>query len=137
MVSAAKLIGYFFQIAGMLVMFYGFVTLVIGIQEITGSMTGSLGQSAGLHSASQQKNCTAAEIEGGTCEDLSTSEGLNAALNRRIFNFVIWLVAGIVLLFIGLGIRAGGEMGGFFAKLLGKEREKEKMPVGLRWRDIS
>ena len=31
MVSALKLIGYFFQIAGMLVMFYAFVMLVIGI----------------------------------------------------------------------------------------------------------
>ena len=137
MASAFQIIGYFLQIAGMLAMFYGFVTLAAGIQEITGGMTSSLGQSAGLHPASQQQNCTDTEMEEGACEDFSTSDGLNAALNRRIFNFMTWLGAGIVLLLIGLGIRAGGEMGGFFAKLLGKEKEKGKMPVGLRWRDIS
>jgi len=135
MASAPQIIGYFFQIAGMLAMFYGFVMLVIGIQGITGSMASSISQQAGISPASQK--CTDAEAVEGACEDFSTSEGLNAALNRRIFNFVAWLAAGLALLFIGLGMRAGGEMGGFFAKLLGKGKEKEKVPFGLRWRDVS
>ena len=107
MVSAAKLVGYFFQIAGMLVMFYGFVMLVIGIQEITGGVTSSIGQQAGLSAASQQQNCTDSEVEEGVCDDLSTSDGLNAALNRRIIEFVKWLAAGIILTLIGLALLFG------------------------------
>ena len=137
MVSAAKLVGYFFQIAGMLVMFYGFVMLATGIQEITGGMTSSIGQQAGLSPAMPQNNCTEEETEEGACEDLSTTDGLNAALNRKIIEFVKWLVAGMILLLIGLGIRAGDEIGGFWARLHGKGKIGEKVPVGLRWRDIS
>ena len=134
MAPSAKLVGYFFQIAGMLVMFYGFVMLVIGIQGITGSVTGSIGQSAGLHPSAQQQNCTDTEVEGGACDDLSTSEGLNSALERRITEFVKWLVAGIILTLIGFAIRAGDEIGGFWARMHSKD--KTKVPVGLRWRDM-
>ena len=135
MVSAAKLVGYFFQIAGMLVMFYGFVMLVTGIQGITGGMTGAIGQSAGLQSSAPVQNCTAEGEAQAACDDLSTPEGLNSALNRRIVEFVEWLAAGMALLLIGLLLRAGDEIGGFWARLSGKE--KSKVPVGLRWRDIS
>ncbi len=132
MAPSVKIVGYLFQIAGMLLMFYSFVMLVIGIQGITGSVTGSIGQSAGLHPSAQQQNCTDTEVEGGACDDLSTSEGLNSALERRITEFVKWLVAGLVLLFIGVGIRAGGEIGGFLAKLK-SGKQKEKVLVGMRW----
>ncbi|MCX6771460.1 MAG: hypothetical protein NTX79_05390 [Candidatus Micrarchaeota archaeon] len=137
MASAFQLIGYLFQIAGMLVMFYAFVMLAAGIQQVTGGVTSSAGQSAGLPSASQQQNCTADGAEAGECEDFSTPDGFNAALTKRIVNFGYWLAGGLALLFIGLGMRAGGEIGGFFAKLLGKEKNMEKAPVGLRGRDIS
>ena len=130
MASTGKMIGYFFQAAGMLVMLFAFVMLVIGIQGITGSVTGSIGQSAGLHSDTQQQ-CTDAEIEEGTCEDLSTTEGLNAALEKRIIEFVKWLAAGIILTLIGFALRAGDEIGGFWARLHNKD--KKRVSVGLRW----
>ena len=129
MASAAKIVGYLFQVAGMLVMFYGFVMLVIGIQEITGGVASSIGQQAGLHPVSQ--NCTDIEMEEGTCEDLSTSDGLNAALSRRIIEFVKWLAVGIILTLIGFAIRAGDEIGGFWARL--HDKNKRKVQVGLRW----
>ena len=135
MASGAKLVGYFFQIAGMLIMFYAFVMLVIGIQGITGGVTSSIGQSAGLHASAPAQNCTVEEAAEGACEDLSTPGGLNAALNRRVEEFLKWLVVGIVLTMIGLAMRAGDEIGGFWARL--KSKDDRKVPVGLRWRDIS
>jgi hypothetical protein len=134
MIPAAKLVGYFFQIAGMLVMLFAFVMLVIGIQGITGKVTSSIGQSAGVHSA-QQQNCTELEMEEGACEDLSTPEGLNAALEKRIIEFVKWLAVGIILTLIGFALRAGDEIGGFWARL--RNKDEKKVPVGLRWQDIS
>ena len=133
MASTGKMIGYFFQIAGMLVMFYGFLMLVIGIQGITGSVTGAIGQSAGLHPAAPQQNCTDIEAESDACDDLSTPDGLNAALERRIIEFGKWLAAGIILTFIGLAIRAGDEIGGFLSRL--RNKDETKVPVGLRWRN--
>ena len=133
MAPSVKIVGYLFQIAGMLLMFYSFVMLVIGIQGITGSVTGAIGQSAGLHPAAPQQNCTAIEAEGGTCDDLSTPDGLNAALERRIIEFGKWLAAGIALTFIGLAIRAGDEIGGFLSRL--RNKDETKVPVGLRWRN--
>jgi hypothetical protein len=135
MVSAIRLVGYLFQIAGMLVMFYAFVMLVIGIQGIMGNVTGSMGQSTGLNIGTPPQNCTGGEAEQGACEDFSTTEGLNAALENRVIEFVKWLVAGIVLLLIGLLLRAGDEIGGFWARL--QKTGKIKVPAGFGWRDLS
>ena len=135
MVSAIRLVGYFFQIAGMLAMFFGFVMLVIGIQEIMGNVTGSMGQNVGLHTSTPSQNCTSEDAAQGACEDFSTTEGLNAALEKRIVEFVKWLVAGIVLLLIGLLLRAGDEIGGFWARM--QKTGKIKVPEGFGWRDIS
>jgi len=131
MASTTKIVGSFFQIAGMLVMLYAFVTLVAGIQEVTGEVTGSIKQSAGLHGAPQQ-NCT--DLEEGGCEDFSTPDGLNAALSRRIIEFVEWLVAGMTLTLIGLTLRAGDEMGGFWARL--RNKDEKRLTVGPSWQDL-
>jgi len=138
MVSASQIMGYFFQIAGMLVMFYGFVMLIFGMQQVLGGVTGMVGQSAGVGAAAVQKApaCSAEDAQEGVCDDLSTSDGIQTALNRKIFEFVKWLAAGFVLLFIGLGIRAGGEIGGFLAKLKSGDKQKERVLVGMRWRDV-
>jgi len=119
----------------MLAMFYGFVMLIFGIQQVLGGVTGMVGQTAGVGAATAQKApaCSAEDAEAGVCDDLSTSDGIQNALNRKIFEFVKWLVAGFVLLFIGVGMRAGGEIGGFLAKLKSGGKEKEKVPVGMRW----
>ena len=99
-----------------------------------GNVTGAMGQSTGLNIGTPQQNCSSEDAAQGSCEDLSSTDGLNAALEKRVIEFVKWLVAGIVLLLIGLMLRAGDEISGFWAKLT---KKSQKVPVALRWRDLS
>jgi len=112
MASLVKLVVYLFQIAGVLVMFYGFV------------------QQATLPPASQQENCTQAQVDKGTCGEYTRQDELNAELSNRIINIATWLAAGIALVLIGFGINA-------IFKPNGDEKDRGRTPFDLRGRNNS
>lgn len=126
MVSPYRLMGYFFQIAGMLVMFWGFFNLVSGIQGTISHVTAAVQAQSGVLPA-QNSSCDP-QTDEWCGVDISQQGAVEQVFSRRTDEFILYLGCGLALLLIGLLLRAGGEIKGFFAGFWAKE--KTPLPVG-------
>ncbi|MEM2138209.1 MAG: hypothetical protein QW568_03930 [Candidatus Anstonellaceae archaeon] len=123
MASPFKLMGYLFQFAGFGVMIFAFLTLVFGIQNTVGSVMSQMQSSANIGTA-QNPPCDP-EIDELCGVDIGQEGAITQIYNDKVYTFILYLGIGIVLMVIGLILRATEEIGGFFAGLKeGKQRAK-------------
>jgi len=138
MVSPFKLMGYLFQFAGFGVMIFAFLTLVFGIQQTLGGVMADMQSSANAGTSTQPQSPTCDPETGELCGiDISQDGAIAQIYSDKIYTFILYLGVGIVLMAIGLILRATEEIGGFFAGLKeGKQRVKVGKyapPKGLFW----
>lgn len=134
MVSAFKLIGYTLQMAGMVVMAFAFITLITGIQHTVSGVTAKISSESGV--LGEKAAPAACDPSDDLCGvDLASDTAMQEVMSKRVYNFITYLSLGIGLMFLGLLLRAGEELGGFFSKL--RNKDKTRVPVGrLRWSDF-
>jgi len=108
-----KLFGYFFQIVGMAVMFYGLFQLVISINSgVTHATTQMRAQSSAVGAAASQACDPKTDDLCGV--DFGKEGELERAYSKRVWGFIGYLTVGLVFLFLGLLVRSLGEIGGAF-----------------------
>ena len=129
MVSPYKLIGMLLQVAGMGVMVFGFLTLVGGLQQTVGHVTESMMASSGVLPSSQPQKCDN-KTDPLCGVDINKEGALESVFSQKVYTFIFWLGAGIVLLFMGLLLRSSEEVGGFFSSLPERSKLKQRMQVG-------
>jgi len=124
--TEVRLIGKLMQILGIGVMFIGFVLLVLNIQTTVGSVASSIG--AGSGALPDKANCDSEKD--GTCGiDVTKEGGVSLIFEKQVHAFLIFIGAGIVLLFIGLILQASEEICGFLGGRSQKSKQKEKEGV--------
>jgi hypothetical protein len=135
-VSAIKIIGYVLQIAGMAIMFFAFINLVTGIQHTVSSVTQRISAESGVLPISQPGAACDPQTDDMCGVDFSDDTAVEQLMSKRVYTFIAYLGAGLGLMFLGLLLRAGEELGGFLSKLRNKEGDKDRIriPAGkLRW----
>ncbi|MCX6772949.1 MAG: hypothetical protein NTV88_04230 [Candidatus Micrarchaeota archaeon] len=127
MVSPYKLIGYALQIAGMAVMMFAFLTLVGGLQKTMSGLSSSFYEQAGMTSPSAPK-CDPKTNE--LCGiDVSKEGAIESVFSKKVYEFIFYLGAGIVLLFMGLLMRSSEGVGGFFSSMPERQKAKERIRI--------
>jgi hypothetical protein len=137
-VSPFKLMGYLFQFAGFGVMIVAFLTLVLGIQNTVGSVMSQMQTSANIGTSAAQNISCDPQTDEFCGVDINQEGAITQIYNDKVYTFILYLGAGIVLMVIGLILRATEEIGGFFAGLKeGKQRVRvgkwKEPPKGLFW----
>ena len=123
--------GYLFQFAGFGVMIFAFLSLVFGIQGTLGSVLSQVQSSANMGAVTQQ-NATCDPESDELCNvDIRQEGAVEQMYNDKVYTFILYLGVGIVLMAIGLILRATEEIGDFFA---GLKEGKQKIKVG-KWKE--
>ena len=128
-VSPYKLMGLLLQVAGMAVMVFAFLTLVGGLQSTLSHVTTGFAASSGVIKTTEQKCDPKTDEFCGV--DVTKDGAIESVFSKRVYTFIFWLGAGIVLLFMGLLMRASEEVGHFFSSLPEREKMKERQKVGI------
>jgi len=137
--SPFKIIGYGLQIAGMAIMFFAFINLVTGIQHTVGSVTQMMSAESGVLKTHQNSTACDPETDELCGVDFTDEQAMQQVMSKRVNDFITYLGLGLALMFVGLMLRAGEEIGGFITGLKSKEpaRDRLRIPVGkLRWGDF-
>jgi len=122
------------QYAGMAVMFFGFVLLVVNVQKTVGAVTTNFGAQAGVHPRPGSPCNTASDPTCGV--DLAKQGAMEEIFTRQSQDFFVYLGAGLGITFLGLLFRAGDEVGGFFGSIFNRDKSKMRIPIGkMRFRE--
>lgn len=131
--SGISLLGRILQYAGMAVMFFGFVLLVMNVQKTISSVTSNFGAQAGVQQppkACDPKDDPACGV------DLNQPGAMEEIFSRQTNEFIFYLGAGLGLILFGLLFRAGDEISGALGGFLNKDKSRSRIPVGkARWRE--
>src|SRR3989338_8085744 len=127
MVSPYKLMGLALQIAGMAVMVFAFLTLVGGLQSTLSHVTTGFAASSGVIKTTEQKCDPKTDELCGV--DVTKDGAIESVFSKKVYTFIFYLGAGIVLLFMGLLMRSSEEVGGFFSSLPEREKMKDRMRI--------
>lgn len=106
---------------------FGFITLIGGLQSTVGHVTESISASSGVLKTAPAK-CDPAKDE--LCGvDISKEGAIESVFSKKVYTFIFYLGAGIVLLFMGLLMRSSEEVGSFFSSLPEREKMKDRMRI--------
>jgi len=125
--TEVKWIGKIVQVLGMLVMFAGFILLVINIQKTLGHMTSSISASSGVLPSSNE-TCNADDDP--LCGiDVAKDGAMAAVFGRQVYEFLGFIGVGILLIIIGLILQSSDEICGFLAGV-SQKKKNEQLLVG-------
>jgi hypothetical protein len=124
--SPYRIVGWVLQIIGMGIMFFGFLQLVMGIQNTVSHVTSEIGSSSGVGPSAAPCNPKTDDLCG---IDLSKEGAMEQAFSGKIYNFIAFLAVGLLFMFLGLILRSIQEIGGAIGGLRNKN-ERERVKVG-------
>lgn len=129
MVSPYKLIGYTLQVIGMIIMFFGFIMLIVDIQKVVSRVTSDISGQSGVIGAPPAKCDPKADELCGV--DFTKSGATEQVFSKKVYNFIFYLGVGLFLVFLGVFFRAIEEISTSLAGMK-KKADPVRVPVG-RW----
>ena len=129
MASPYKLVGYTFQIIGMIVMFFGFIMLIVNIQKVVSRVTSDIGGQSNVLGKPPVKCDPKTDEMCGV--DFAKEGSTEQIFSKKIYNFIFYLGVGLFLVFLGVFFRATEEIAATLTGLKKKD-DNLKIPVG-RW----
>ncbi len=121
MASAIKIVGYTLQFAGMAIALIGFLMLVMNVQKVIGYSMQSVSQQSQVSPPAQPADCDP-ETDDLCGADITQAGMVEQLMSRRIFEFFIYLGAGLGVLFLGVLIRSIDEIADFFGGAANKNK---------------
>ncbi|HIH30822.1 TPA: hypothetical protein HA243_05460 [Candidatus Micrarchaeota archaeon] len=126
MVSPFKLIGYILQIAGMLIMFFGFFMLILDIQKVVSRVSSDVSSQSGTLGRPPSCDPKADELCG---IDMTQEGATEKVFSKKIYNFLFYLGIGLFIMILGVIFRSMEEISTALSGLKKKD-EKVRVPVG-------